>query len=161
MKVLLVKPGEYAEEVEIDNRLSTLQKIVGGRIEIYSPNNDPVTYVLNEEGKLAELPRNRAIYNQNGNIVDIIHGNFLVCGVGEEDFVSLSPELMAKYKAIFLEPEIFVYVEGRLNAVKSKPSISEQIKSLSVIDELKNDVSVLKLAVRTLTDELAQLKAAM
>ena len=36
---------------------------------------------------------------------------------------------MAKYKAIFLEPEIFVYVEGRLNAVKSKPSISEQIKS--------------------------------
>ena len=57
MKVLLVKPGEYAEEVEIDNRLSTLQKIVGGRIEIYSPNNDPVTYVLNEEGKLAGSER--------------------------------------------------------------------------------------------------------
>lgn len=39
--------------------------------------------------------------------------------------------------------------------------LSEQIRSLSVIDELKNDVSVLKLAVRTLTDELARLKAAM
>lgn len=129
MKVLLVKPGEYAEEVEIDNHLSTLQKIVGGRIETYSPNSDPVTYVLNEEGKLAELPRNRAIYNQHGNIVDIIHGNFLVCGVGEDDFVSLSPALMAKYKETFLEPEAFVYVEGFLYSVKTKPSISEQIKT--------------------------------
>ena len=51
-------------------------------------------------------------------------------------------------------PRLDLLAEGHV-------TISEQIKSLSVIDELKNDVSVLKLAVRTLTDELAQLKAAM
>ena len=51
-------------------------------------------------------------------------------------------------------PRLDLLAEGHV-------TISEQIKSLSVIDELKSDVSVLKLAVRTLTDELAQLKAAM
>lgn len=50
----------------------------------------------------------------------------------------------------------------RLNLLmEDHNDIKNQIKSLSAIDELKNDVSVLKLAVRTLTDELAQLKAAM
>lgn len=50
----------------------------------------------------------------------------------------------------------------RLNLLmEDHNDIKDQIKSLSVIDELQNDVSVLKLAVRTLTDELAQLKASM
>jgi len=52
MKVLLVKPDEYAAEAEIGNGLKAMQKIVGGNIEVFKPNDDPVVYVLNEEGKI-------------------------------------------------------------------------------------------------------------
>ena len=42
MKVLLVKPNEPPVEAEIENTLRAAQKIVGGYIETYTPNRDPV-----------------------------------------------------------------------------------------------------------------------
>ena len=36
---------------------------------------------------------------------DVIAGTFLVVGLGEEDFVSLSPELAQKYEEEFHQPE--------------------------------------------------------
>ena len=44
---------------------------------------------------------NRALRDENGEIYDIIAGNFLIVGLTEEDFGSLSDELIGKYKALF------------------------------------------------------------
>ena len=42
--------------------------------------------------RLMGLPLNRALWDEDGLMYDVIAGTFLVVGLGEEDFVSLSPE---------------------------------------------------------------------
>ncbi len=51
-------------------------------------------------------------------------------------------------------PRIQLLAEGHT-------TIQEQIRNLSVIDRLQDDVSTLKSAVRMLTQEIEELKAAM
>ena len=48
-------------------------------------------------------------------------GNFLVVGLGSEDFASLSNELVAKYKDYFGVPEIFLKVNGKLHILPASP----------------------------------------
>ena len=45
---------------------------------------------------------------------DAVAGTFLVVGLGEEDFVSLSPELAQKYEQLFHQPEAFLKLGNRL-----------------------------------------------
>ena len=70
------------------------------------------------EGKLEGLPLNRALRTEDGEIYDIIAGNFFICGLGEENFCSLSPELAEKFKEEFKHPEKFVRIAGKILAVK-------------------------------------------
>lgn len=108
LDVLLVKPGMYPQQVQIDSGLTPLQQAVDGHIEVAYYFEEPVAVIVNEEGKLNGSELNRAICDQDGNIVDIIAGNFLVVGLGEENFCSLSPDLMQKFEEKFHQPEMFV-----------------------------------------------------
>ena len=108
LSVLKIAPGQYPQQVEIDNDLKALQQAVGGSIGASYPfANDPVAIVYNDDGKLMGLPLNRALRDENGQMYDAIAGDFLVVGLGEEDFVSLSPELAQKYEEHFHQPEAF------------------------------------------------------
>lgn len=64
---------------------------------------------------------NRALRTEDGEVYDIIAGNFLVVGLGSEDFASLSNELVAKYKDYFGVPEIFLKVNGKLHILPASP----------------------------------------
>lgn len=92
IKVLRIKPEEVPEVVTIENNLKNLQKEVEGFIQIVYPFEEEVGIVCNEEGKINGLPLNRTIYNEEGQAIDIISGNMLIVGLGEEDFRDLSPE---------------------------------------------------------------------
>ena len=74
-----------------------------------SPHN-----VYNDDGKLMGLPLNRALWDEDGLMYDVIAGTFLVVGLGEEDFVSLSPEMAQKYEQLFHQPEAFLKLGNRL-----------------------------------------------
>ena len=52
------------------------------------------------------MPLNRVVYDESGNVMDIIAGTFFVCGIGEGDFCSLTEEQVERYKALFLYPEL-------------------------------------------------------
>ena len=108
MKILLVEPGCMPVVKEIDNSLEAMQKTVGGLIEALYPFEDPVALVCNDEGKLLELPLNRGLFTPEGQLYDVVAGPFFLCGLGEEDFVSLSDELLAKYRQEFRYPELFI-----------------------------------------------------
>lgn len=108
MDVLLVKPGMYPQAVQIGSELEDLQKAVGGDIEAVYPFNEEVALVVNDEGKINGSELNRALRDDNGQIYDIIAGDFLVVDLGEEDFASLSPELMEQFEKEFHQPEMFV-----------------------------------------------------
>lgn len=109
LKVLLVKPGEVAKVVEMEDSLEAMQELVGGWIESYTPFNDNVALVCNDEGKLQGLPLNRAIRDDNGEIIDIICGDFFVCYApfDSENFHSLPDDFMEKYEKQFRNPEVF------------------------------------------------------
>ena len=114
LSVLLVQPEKMPESIEIDGGLEALQKAVGGYIEAVYPYDDPVALVVNEEGKLNGLPLNRALRDENGQIYDIVAGSFLVVGLGESDFVSLTAEQQEKYEKLFHRPEAFMRVNNQL-----------------------------------------------
>ena len=78
-----------------------MQAIVGGQIQALYPWEDPVALICNDEGKLLSLPLNRALEDY-----DMIAGNFFICGIEGDAFVSLSDPLMIKYQKKFRYPEL-------------------------------------------------------
>ena len=126
IKVLALLPMELPEEIELDNTLEAIQKFVGGLIECItlSDTGSEVTLVCNDEGKLMGLPLNRALFDDDGHVYDIVSGNFLIVGLGEEDFTDLSPDLMEKYGEQFKYPEKFARIAGEIIAVK-QPATNE------------------------------------
>lgn len=72
--------------------------------------------IVNEEGKLDGLPLNRALRDEDGDIYDIVAGNFFLAGIGEDDFIDLPDELVEQFAEQFRQPEVFVNVGGRIIA---------------------------------------------
>lgn len=113
MKVLMIEPGKKPRKAEIDGSLEGMQQVVGGYIQAIYPFEDPVALICNEEGKLLELPFNRALRDEDGDIYDIVSGNFFLCSAppDSDSFEDLSDELMAKYSQRFCYPEMFLKVD--------------------------------------------------
>lgn len=133
--VLLVEPGQYPRMTSIGSDLHSLQKAVGGDIEAIYPYDDPIAIVCAEEGKINGEPLNRAIRDEDNDIVDIIAGTFFVCGLGEEDFASLPKELQEKYEDKFHQPESFLKLGSRIMAIPMEPAMQSPAKDKSALGE--------------------------
>lgn len=107
MNVLVVEPGYLPYEKEI-NGLHEMQAVVGGLIQAIYPYEEPVAVVCNEEGLLQGLRFNRSVEGGYGGVF----GTFFVCGLGEDDFCSLTPEQVSRYKEKFRCAELLVGVSG-------------------------------------------------
>ena len=93
MRILLIEPEKRPVIREIDGSLKSMQEAVGGYIQAIYPFEDPVALVCGDEAKLQGLPLNRALYERGSRVpYDIIAGTFFVCGVGDENFTSLTDE---------------------------------------------------------------------
>ncbi len=116
MRVLVVEPERRPEVREINDSLKAMQEIVGGWIQAAYPFEDSVALVCNDEGKLMNLPANRALWTENGQIFDIIFGTFFLCGVppDNEHFTSLTPEQIERYQKRFHTPEMFWGMDGHI-----------------------------------------------
>lgn len=97
MLCLKIEPGLNPYEIEVENKLSALQQQVDGFIETVFPFKDEdVVLICNEEGKLLNLEPNRIIFN-DGYPMDCICGTFLLAGIHEDDFTSLTDEQIREY----------------------------------------------------------------
>ncbi len=126
MKVIIIEPMKKPVVREIESGLESLQKIVGGCIEVVYPFNDPVGLICNEEGKLNRLPLNRALYHE-GKIYDILVGTIIVAGLTEDDFGDLPDELIEKYMDRFYCGEEFAKIDGQIIAVPNIEHLAEKI----------------------------------
>lgn len=81
MKALLVKPKCVPEIINLKNTLDDWYKYVGNPVEIIYPFKDRVAIICNEEGKLRHLAYNRPLFDDTGQVYDIITGNFLIVGL--------------------------------------------------------------------------------
>lgn len=133
MTVLVVEPEKAPYPKVIESGLKSLQAEVGGFIEAIYPYEDPVAIICNEEGKLNGLPLNRTLRDENGDVYDIVAGTFLVTGLGEEDFCSLTPEQTEKYTKEFRIPERILNFGGQLVILKldmppeKRPTIKDKL----------------------------------
>ena len=99
MKVLIVEPGKYPREADIEHTLEAEQAVVGGTIEVVYPWRDRVCIVCNDNGIAENLPLNRMLGDY-----DIIHGTFFICGLTRDDFTDLTPQQMKHYEELYHEP---------------------------------------------------------
>ena len=118
MDVLLVQPNAYPKKISVGTELEDLQAMVGGDIEVTYPFEDEVAIILNESGKINGLPLNRAIYTEDGDMQDIYAGDFLVVGLTEDDFGSLTSEQMQKFEEKFHQPQMFVRMGRSIMAIQ-------------------------------------------
>ena len=101
IRVLIVEPCKDPYPAEIPNTLESLQHHVGGLIQALYPFEDAVAIICNDEGKLLGLPWNCPLFDEDGNVYDVIAGTFLVVGLTEDDFGSLTEEQILKYTKMF------------------------------------------------------------
>ena len=120
INVLLIEPGKYPKQIEIEDTLEAMQETVGGYIEEYMPFDDEVAIVCNEEGKMNGAELNRAIYSDDKEILDIIAGKFFIAyaPIESEKFLSMPKELARKYEEKFKYPERFY---KSLDGIEAKP----------------------------------------
>ena len=117
MKVLVIEPLKKPYVKEIDSGLASLQHEVGGYIQAVYPWEEMCAIVCDEEAKLTGKELNRALRDKDGHIYDIVAGTFLIVGLSEDDFTSLTDEQIQKFSKKFAMPETFLRIGGRLLVV--------------------------------------------
>ena len=116
MQVVVVEPKKKPMVQDVGSDLKSMQKIVGGSIQAIYPFDEPVALICNEEGKLLNLPLNRALRDDKGNVYDIISGTFFVCAAppNSDHFAGLTDQQVKMYMERFSMPEMFLNVDGAL-----------------------------------------------
>lgn len=141
IKVIKVEPRKEPEVVMLKNEYKDLSAAVGGLIQVVYPYSDKVGLMLNDEGKLLGMEPNRSLKDEDGNTYDIIAGTFYVVGLDEENFGSLSEELIEKYMKEFEQP--YVYVRLGMGVLEipihmvlpdDKENAEEAIKKVQVLE---------------------------
>ena len=126
MNVLMVEPGKAPYEMQIGSDLQSMQALVGGYIQAVYPFEQPVALVCNEYGKRDGLPFNRALRDSDGDVYDIVAGNFFIAGLGQSDFTDLPHELAEQFAERFRQPEMFLRMGDKIVAA---PAPDEQVQS--------------------------------
>lgn len=91
LKGLLLPASGEIRELEIDNTLEALQKVVGGYIETVAVTTDVVA-IVNEEGRILGL-------SPNVRLSGIVGDAFLVSVDGDE-FASIHDDVIAMIRRI-------------------------------------------------------------
>ena len=116
MQVVVVEPKKKPMVQDIGFDLESMQRIVGGFIQAIYPSDEPVALIANEEGKLLNLPLNRVLRDEAGEIYDIISGAFFLCAAPPDSdrFAGLTDQQVKTYMERFAMPEMFLNVGGNL-----------------------------------------------
>ena len=112
MQVVIVEPEKKPRVQSIEDSLASMQEIVGGTIQAVYPFGEPVALICNDEGKLLNLPLNRALRDSDGRVYDIVAGTFFLCGAtaSSDRFDSLTEEQVQHFLKRFSASEQFVRV---------------------------------------------------
>ncbi len=123
--ILVVEPGKAPRPAKVEDTLEAFQQIVGGPIEAGCFLPQRVMLIHRENGKKLGLPPNRAIPGEK----DYIAGTFLLCGFGENSFMSLAPAQQMEFETCFAKPDEFMQI-GSSVLCFSPGELSDAARSL-------------------------------
>lgn len=108
--ILLLEPGACPRTTTIAGTLQAMQQAVDGPIQAIYPFAEPVALICNEEGKLRNLPWNRALRDEAGQIYDIVAGTCFLCAAppGEDSFAGLTDAQLEAFSRRFAALEWFI-----------------------------------------------------
>ena len=127
IRVVICRPGERAEAAWIEDDLKAMQAVVGGLIQELMPFHsesdtryDDVALVCNDEGKLMGLRPNRAVFDEDGHVLDVIRGPFFICyaPIESESFLSMPEDLEKEFQKRFDLPEIIYRTNDGFQVVR-------------------------------------------
>lgn len=99
ISAIIIEPGKDPRMETIHNELHTLQRLVDGYIEV-CPLVEDMVMIINEEGKLRDLPKNFWM----GAIGDYIVGTAVFVGVDGDEFDNVPVTLSDLYSVM---PELW------------------------------------------------------
>ncbi|HSW76130.1 MAG TPA: DUF3846 domain-containing protein [Candidatus Saccharimonadales bacterium] len=112
IQVVIIEPGEKPYKKTIANNLEAFREIVGGYIENLfigrTAKDARIGIVLNEEGKLIDLPFNKKIIT-SGNVSDWLAGTIFITAYNMEgDNVSLNDDECEHFIKKFSSTEVYL-----------------------------------------------------
>ena len=125
MKVLIVEPGKYPREADIEKSIKTEEKIIGCAAHTAYPWRDRVCILCADEENFETVPLNRYIDGYG-----IVPGTFIVCGFDGEDITDLTPQQCKYYEKKLHNPQRFFIKRNTLYMDAVRP---EDYKQLAVI----------------------------
>ena len=135
LRVIVCRPGEVATVEVIDDDLHSMQELVGGGLiqEFMpftgaDPRYDDVALIVNEEGKLRQMKPSRAVFDEDGRVMDVIAGPFFICyaPLESERFLPLPEDLEEEFRKKFELPEQFFQTERGIQVVRYEPDVREK-----------------------------------
>ena len=90
IRILVTEPGKPPVARFIRNDMTVMEEIVGENIREIDPFSVPAALLYNGKGDEQGLPRNFPLKNGNGEPYELIRGTFLVTGVRDGRYVSLT-----------------------------------------------------------------------
>ena len=115
INVLIIRPGLRPHVMEIGSDIKSVQKAVDAdSIQAVYPYEEPVALICDQEGKISGKKLNRALRDDDGLIYDVVAGTFLIVGLDEDGFCSLSPYLIKLFSEKFETPEAFIRTGDRI-----------------------------------------------
>ena len=101
-KIIMVAPKQEAEVKVVD--ISFGKKLLGGETVATVPYDDPVAFVSRFYAKEDGLAHNRTLLGEDGQVMDVISGPFVIVPLVEVDDPRYN-ELLQKYLEMFKKPE--------------------------------------------------------
>lgn len=129
MKVIICEPFKLARVADIKNDLDEFYKLIDcDYVETVYPFKDDVCIICDDEGKLKRKEFSRPL-RSDGVIYDIIAGTFIITGINEDDFCSLTDSQLETYLEMFKYPEEMMVIDGQIVGLKLTEDILSIINS--------------------------------
>lgn len=115
MKVLIVEPGKYPREADIEKTVDAFENITGG--ETVGFDNEKGACLFSRKAGCGEgLAMNRLLTEN-----DVIHGTIVISGMGKDGPTDLSPDQLKFYEKAFHDPLYFAVVGDTLYVKRVTP----------------------------------------
>ena len=115
MKVLIVEPGKYPREADIERTVEAFESITGG--ETVGFDNEKGACLFSRKADCSEELAMNRLLTEN----DVIHGTLVISGMGEDGPNDLSPDQMKFYEKAFHDPLYFAIVGDTLYVKRVTP----------------------------------------
>jgi hypothetical protein len=108
LHILIVEPGKAPRPACVENKITALQELVGGELEVILLSSNSTALICNRYGKEKGLTPNRKIPG------GYIAGTFFIASLGEGRFVSLPLSARKIYGRRFARPDNFLLLGGEV-----------------------------------------------